>query len=308
MNYIISISLIEFAHDILHLLYVLIKQGYGDGGGGPSDDQLERSLRLQRSFVGGETPSCRWGTVKSFFQRLSEVQDELPLYRGELFLEYHRAVHTTQSDFKYNLRACERSLQTREALRVISGNWVPLDMETSWKRYLFALFHDATPGSSIHSVYQELNAELKLLAEAQYTSAVDEWPDQPAAVDASNTFTIINQLAWDRYCSIELPGDDFGGDGISDRVQVIDGKIYDMVKLKGLSATPCIPKCTTLARNKDTNTKATPNSLSNGIVTAEFDEYGQLCSMSVRGEPLLLTKNEAASFTLHDDNPEAYGE
>ena len=209
-------------------------------------------------------------------------------------------------------------MQTCEALRVISGNWVPLDMETSWKRYLFALFHDATPGSSIHSVYQELNAELKLLAEAQYTSAVDEWPDQPAAVDASTTFTIINQLAWDRYCSIELPGDvgdesmsphHFGGDCNSDRVQVIDGKIYAMVKLKGLSAASYIPKCTTLARNKDTNNmKATPNSLSNGIITAEFDEYGQLCSMSVRGEPLLLTKNEAASFTMHDDNPEAYGE
>ena len=271
---------------------------------------------MQRSFVGGETPSCSWGTVKSFFQRLSEVQDELPLYRGELFLEYHRAVHTTQSDFKYNLRACERALQTREALRVISGNWVPLDMETSWKRYLFALFHDATPGSSIHSVYQELNAELKILAEAQCASAVEEWPGQQATVESSNTFTIINQLAWERFVVVELVGDvgdksshgdHFGGDGSSAKFQVIDGKIYAMVKLKGLTASH-IPKCTALPRNNDTNMKATPNLLSNGIIAAEFDEYGQLSSMSVRGEPLLLTKNEAASFALHDDNPQAYGE
>ena len=54
--------------------------------------------------------------------------------------------------------------------------------------------------------------------------------------------------------------------------------------------------------------KATLTSLSNGIVNAGFDNYGQLWFMSVNGKCLLLTKDEASSFTLHDDKLEAYGE
>ena len=75
---------------------VLCPTGYGDGGGGPSEEQIERSFRLKKSFVGGEdTPSCRWGTVESFFQRLALVEDELPVYRGELFLEVSMSIWTS---------------------------------------------------------------------------------------------------------------------------------------------------------------------------------------------------------------------
>jgi len=286
------------------LFYIPGPSGYGDGGGGPSDEQLERSLRLQNSFV-GETPSCRWDTSSSFFKRLALVEDELPVYRGELFLEYHRAVHTTQSEFKYNLRACERALQTSEALRVISGNFEPLKVSESWERYLFALFHDATPGSSIHSVYQELNAELSSLAERQLALAIEEWSQSSSEVDDSTTtsYTIINQLAWERFDVVELPTDaQLENDLFQGQIQLIEGKAYALVKLKGLSASPLSDQTI----DTSTEMKATPNSLSNGIVNAEFDEYGQLCSMSIHGEHMLLSKDKVSSFSIHDDNPEAY--
>lgn len=299
---------------------VLCPSGYGDGGGGPSEEQIERSLRLQRSFIGGETtPSCRWGTVDSFFQRLALVREELPIYRGELFLEYHRAVHTTQSDFKYHMRACERALQQREALRVISGNFTPLDMKNNWERYLFALFHDAAPGSSINSVYRDLNAELKSLAKHQVEAAIDEWPHYSSQDSSDTTFTVVNPLAWTRFSMVHLPADLFD-DGhssyivrsidaeVSNQVQFVNGKPCAMVKVTGLSALPFTLLPTgAKEETKNMHMKATPNLLSNGIVSAEFDEYGQLCSILIRGEPLLLTRGKAASFTLHDDNPEAYG-
>ncbi|KAL9188903.1 hypothetical protein ACHAXT_011393 [Thalassiosira profunda] len=296
---------------------VLCPSGYGDGGGGPSEEQVERSLRLKRSF-GGETPSCKWGTADSFFGRLSTVKDDLPVYRGELFLEYHRAVHTTQSDFKFNLRSCERALQTREAMRVISGNLEPLGAE-SWERYLFALFHDATPGSSIHSVYQELNKELKELAESQVRAAIEEWPQQTKA-KRGDRFTIVNPLAWSRYVMFEVP-ERLVSEGDKSiyylcllepkQVQVIEGKVYGCMKMEGLSAMsisvfPDEYDARTMAKCGNKHMKATPTLLSNGIVDAEFDQYGQVCSLSVHGAPVLLAKDEAASFTLHDDNPEAY--
>lgn len=274
---------------------------------------------MKRAFI-GETPSCHWGSADSFFERLSSVKEDLPIYRGELFLEYHRAVHTTQSDFKSNLRNCERALQTREALRVISGNYEPLSMAENWERYFFMMFHDATPGSSIHTVYQELNAELKLLAERQYASAAEEWPNQSTTDDDDDTFTIVNQLAWKRCCLVELPADMFREGTHSSHyvhskedetfvpIQIIDGKPCAWVELEGLSAMPYsyVPKSAKRARYENRDMRATPTSMSNGIVDAVFDQYGQFSSMSVHGKPLLLTKDEAATFTLHEDNPEAF--
>lgn len=217
-----------------------------------------------------------------------------------MHLQYHRAVHSTQSDFKYNLRECERALQTREALRVISGNFTALDMSESWERYLFALFHDATPGTSIHSVYQELNAELKALAERQYELATEEWPREGSS-DGSDSFTIINQLAWERYTIVELP--DNRSSVVGDDMQDIDGQLFALVKLDGLSATHYVPKLSSSVLTLPNSMMATSTSLSNGIVDAEFDKFGQLESMTIRGESLLL---RGCSVTLHDDNPEAY--
>lgn len=299
---------------------VLSATGYGDGGGGPNEDQIERSMRMKRSF-GGQTPTCQWGTVDSFFQRLSLVKEDLPVFRGELYLEYHRAVHTTQSNFKYNLRYCERALQTREAMRVIGANYRPLDMKESWERYLFALFHDATPGSSIHTVYQELNRELCSLAERQVQSAIDEWP-RLDTLDDDNMVVVVNPLPCSRTAVLEIPADVLptseaslllcsteDGNNNGYPMQLLDGQAYACVDMKGLCSIPF--HLTTTAANKrprisSPSLSATPTSLDNGVVHADFDEYGQLRAMSVHGKQLLLSNDESASFALHKDNPEAY--
>lgn len=64
---------------------LLIPCGYGDGGGGPTEDQLERCARLQKHLT--NTPKSRWSTIKSFFDRLYLVKEKLPVYWGKLFLE-----------------------------------------------------------------------------------------------------------------------------------------------------------------------------------------------------------------------------
>lgn len=312
---------------------VLCPSGYGDGGGGPTEDQIERSLRLQKS-LGGTTPSCSWDTVGSFFERLSNVQEDLPVYQGELFLEYHRAVHSTQSNFKKHLRSCERSLQVREAMRVISGNYNPLDMAENWERYLFALFHDATPGSSIHSVYQDLNQELDSLSNNQMQMTINEWPKTVATATALNDRNIViaNPLAWKRYCIVELPEQlcivydqdavyccvfDYLQsfiDGIEYPTQVHEDTIYACVPLDGLTAQSFhLTDDKNICTEADTNAtitevfhsiEASPTCLDNGIVCVTFDEYGQVDSMRVHGEPVLL--EGTASFTIHADHPEAY--
>lgn len=189
-------------------------------------------------------------------------------------------------------------------------------MKENWQRYLFALFHDATPGSSIHSVYKELNAELTLLAKCQFQSALDEWPQQSTSVE--NMITIVNPLAWKRHGIVEIPEKlctrDNSGQYLCSidedafyPIQVVGGRVYSCIAMQGLTATQFITKTKrpklSLPRNSMT---ATPTSLGNGIVHAEFDAYGQVKTVSIRGKPLLISKHDTASFTLHRDHPEAF--
>ncbi len=137
----------------------LAPTGYGDGGGGPTEEMCER-VRRMRSLAG--LPEVGWGRLDEFFGRMESIADNLPEYRGELYLEYHRGTATTHSDLKLRFRELERALQTWEAARVASGG-PPID-ERYWQRLIMAQFHDYIPGSSIAEVYEEGLPELKKLA------------------------------------------------------------------------------------------------------------------------------------------------
>ena len=132
----------------------LAPAGFGDGGGGVTEEMCERARRVA-SLSG--LPPTRWGRIDEFFARLGQVKDKLPIYRGELYLEYHRGTYTTHGDVKANFRALERALQVHEAARCALGRG-PLD-DHPWRRLVFAQFHDYIPGSSVHEVYAEGNAE-----------------------------------------------------------------------------------------------------------------------------------------------------
>ena len=137
---------------------LLYPTGHGDGGGGVTFDVLERARRIAN--LSG-VPTAHWSTAEEFFQRMEACRDRLPVYQGELYLEYHRGTYTTQSEIKRLHRAGERHLQIHEAVRVATGAG-PL-AEADWLRVLFAEFHDVLPGSSIRLVYAQLTPELDAL-------------------------------------------------------------------------------------------------------------------------------------------------
>ena len=90
---------------------MLIGTGLGDGGGGPSEAEAERARRF-RDLAG--SPRHAWRTSASFFAELERVRDRLPVYQGELYMEAHRGVLTSQAEYKRLYRACEVALQTHE--------------------------------------------------------------------------------------------------------------------------------------------------------------------------------------------------
>jgi alpha-mannosidase len=138
----------------------LFSFGWGDGGGGPSEQMLENYSRL-RDFP--TMPRLRMAHVDAFFASLPE--DDLPRWVGELYLELHRGTLTTQARVKKLNREAEHRLQEAEAFATLaarSGAKYPgQELERLWKTVLLNQFHDILPGSSISEVYRDTHRELE---------------------------------------------------------------------------------------------------------------------------------------------------
>src|SRR5690606_35795787 len=92
----------------------LLSFGWGDGGGGPSEDMLEKYERIKDYPV---LPKLEMGKVEDFFASLPV--EEIPTYVGELYLELHRATLTTQAATKYLMRQGEHRLAEAEAFAAL---------------------------------------------------------------------------------------------------------------------------------------------------------------------------------------------
>jgi alpha-mannosidase len=136
----------------------LLSIGYGDGGGGPTEEMIRRVEQMERFPA---LPAQRFGRVDGFFDRVAAP--DLPVWSGELYLELHRGTLTSQGRTKRAHRRAERDLVAAEALAsldALAGGEVPASLEPAWRVLLRNEFHDILPGSSIREVYEEAEAEL----------------------------------------------------------------------------------------------------------------------------------------------------
>lgn len=138
--------------------------GYGDGGGGPND-----AIVREAGAIG------RWSGARRWFEQLAQGADRLPRVDGELYLEYHRGVFTTHHDVKARRFALEAALDEVEelcawcvAVRAPKNLTAPLsaDVRNAWPYLLRGDFHDVVCGTSIASVYGELDADYERVERA----------------------------------------------------------------------------------------------------------------------------------------------
>lgn len=260
---------------------LLLPTGFGDGGGGLTEAMCERARRLA-SLAGA--PKARWTTSERFFRRLQRVRDRLPVYQGELYLEYHRGTYTTQSAFKRFYRAAETALQAHEGVRVAIGG-KPLG-ESAWLRVLFCQFHDAIPGSSIGLVYKQLNAELHGIVARELGAAERELA---RASRRARDQVIFNPLPIPRTVVVNVP---------ARRRQKTATSVA--VRLPALASVALTHGASRSAPD-ERRIQASSRRLDNGIVRADFDRGGQLTALAIDAEPLALS--DAAGFALYHDRP-----
>ena len=95
----------------------LLAFGYGDGGGGPTEEMLERQRQLADfPVVPTLAPDQGRGLVRRRLATASSDDPNLPVWVGEMYLELHRGTLTTQGRTKYLHRRAERALITAETL------------------------------------------------------------------------------------------------------------------------------------------------------------------------------------------------
>ena len=169
----------------------LFLYGFGDGGGGPTREMLDRIERM--SDLAG-LPRIEHDTFHGFFDSVRETLPEPPVWSGELYLEYHRGVLTSQARLKQAHRRVELLLREAEiwatSAALQSGYEYPAaELREAWRELLVMQFHDVLPGTSIGWVHDEAMtrlAEVETAAEAICGQALSELAgDRPATVFAT---------------------------------------------------------------------------------------------------------------------------
>ncbi|AQS71542.1 glycoside hydrolase family 38 C-terminal domain-containing protein [Streptomyces pactum] len=141
--------------------------GWGDGGGGPTREIMERARRL--ADLEG-SPKVVVEHPDDFFAKAREEYPDAPVWVGELYLELHRATYTSQARTKQGNRRSEHRLREAELWATTAALHVPGyaypygRLDRLWKTVLLHQFHDILPGSSIAWVHREAEAEYARVA------------------------------------------------------------------------------------------------------------------------------------------------
>ncbi len=189
----------------------LFSFGWGDGGGGPSAEMLERYARL-RDFPG--LPRLHMNQVANFY---SDVKpDALPVWVGEQYLELHRGTYTTQAKVKELNRALEHALCDAEAAATLAHLLLKRaypreEFTAAWEALLRNQFHDILPGSGVRAVYDDAHRELKGALEVAQTQRDDALQQLSHAHGSGERLVVWNLSLGDRPLSLRLPVRELSG-------------------------------------------------------------------------------------------------
>ncbi|MEL6838655.1 MAG: glycoside hydrolase family 38 C-terminal domain-containing protein [Pseudomonadota bacterium] len=136
------------AHDGAKVRELPICYGYGDGGGGPTENLLAKAHAF--AAMPG-MPQMRMSTVRATFAHFETLADDLPVWRGEHYMEGHRGVFTSQAWIKRANRKAEWALHEAEALSAMAG--LAPDLDEVWKLLCLNQFHDIITGTSVPQVF-----------------------------------------------------------------------------------------------------------------------------------------------------------
>lgn len=272
----------EFINDV-HLAF-----GYGDGGGGPSADQIEYVERMSHGIPG--VPTAKFTSVEEFISIIREHMDAnrkiSPRWDGELYFELHRGVYTTVAKNKRWNRKTEFALHNAEWLSVAGGIWsdspYPKDIfDECWEMALEYQFHDIIPGSSIRDVYEETD-----IGYAKIASALSNVANEQVTAILSK-LSMTGTLVWNHTPFVQTaPIVTESGCVIAENIPAYGYKILENISL-------------------NSHLKISEKSMENAYIKVLFDDKFRIASIYDKTEEReILPEGKVANrLVVYDDIP-----
>lgn len=289
----------------------LVQFGHGDGGGGANRDDLEFLRRLE-NLEG--VPRTVHGSPIDYFE--DQIERGVPdaKYVGELYYPAHRGTYTTQAQIKRLNRKAEVGLHEAEmwgaAASLLQRRAYPYEeMDRLWKKLLLHQFHDILPGTSIHRVHEEAQAELTELN--GLVDAMASGAREVLAGSGRSGVTVLNSLSWARKELVALPE---GVEGIADRdgktlpVQRHDGVCYAEVETPsaGWAAYTVTAADVTPEAPGQAVLTATKSHLENEYLAIGINEYGEIVSILDKETGTEWTAGHCNAMKMYRDQPSAF--
>lgn len=217
--------------------------GVGDHGGGPTRDMLKVAQRWQKSPF---FPEIKFTIAEDYLSSIKEKKlnvstlefsssseqinlsslskETFPIWKDELYLEFHRGCYTSHADQKVYNRSCENLLYQAELWSSLASvinptfSYPQAELESAWKLVLFNQFHDILPGTSIPEVFVTANREWQTVedkANQIQEKALQAIASQIALPESphpeAKPLLIFNPLNWKRSQVVSIPinGDNY---------------------------------------------------------------------------------------------------
>lgn len=238
----LAVDFAQARKDVPSLTEMMDLYGVGDHGGGPTRAMLDQGLHwMEPDKV---VPVMKFGTALSYFQSLekqlvsqsplwnyqsiakgyapppvpSAGRVEIPTWKDELYLEFHRGTYTTQSHMKKEIR--QSSEQVLDAEKYASLAWLAGDaypgsqLTEAWKKVTFNNFHDLAAGSGVAAIYKDAQAsydevrratdQISSTALHAIVSQVNTLPQPVSAIEKTVPVFVFNPLGWSRSGTITV--------------------------------------------------------------------------------------------------------
>ena len=274
---------------------VFMTYGYGDGGGGPTEEMLEMQRRLHRGVIGVPKTEMMTATeslnrIEEKFEKNIEKIGKTPTWKGELYLEFHRGTYTSVGKVKRYNRKTEFMLHNAEVLSVLNvlkanGTYDTERINKVWKTVLLNQFHDVIPGSSIHAVYDDV-FEMYEKAQKSIKTVTD------SAIDA-----IAQNIKGENKTVVFNPN----GFKVTDVIK--DGDEYITVKDIPPMGWSVIDKADEVC-----TVRVTDKTIENNFYKVVFDENFDIISIYDKREDreVVQTGKRANELIMYEDLPYSY--
>lgn len=271
----------------------LLTFGFGDGGGGPTSEDLEIYRRSERGIPG--SPNARIGFAGEFLSGLEKKTEKsklLPEWRGELYLEFHRGTYTSIAKNKRNNRKSEFLYLDAELLsslsRHLTGASFPKEaLREGWEMILTNQFHDIIPGSSIKEVYDQSDidyAKIKEIGEGARGAALSSISSRLAR---SGGYAVFNPHSFTTDALVRV-------DGRSAIVKGLPSKGYALISEDELI--------------RNNSVKLGGNTVETNRYRVVFDEFWRISSVYDKKNAREVVKEGCAAneIRIYPDYPDVY--